>query len=364
MLVKVQGPEQLVQQIYFEFDKDSMPLGQGGMGTVYLGRCVSELNGAYTPVAVKFIANNTDDLMKRAMQEASVQIAHPNLMRMWGFIPNMEWDPYSQSPIARYYVVMEYLEGVNLDSVLEGNIFSKAGLEIPSAKAFLENYQIDKVGTTCEIMRGVLTGVAEMHQHGFVHRDIDPSNAMLTVSGDVKVIDFGISKNLQAELEGRNKKLTSCGTIMGKMEYAAPEVVTGDTDRHNYSTDVYALGCMLYQLSLGAVPFTGSLEEIRYAQVNIDVPVENITHWGLAQVIKKATQKDQANRYQDAAEMLADFEVMKDLVENPNKGFRRKHSISQIEDTEEGNLRMPTWAWIVTPIVGIVIGVLIGIVLI
>lgn len=349
MLVKIQGSEQMTQQIYFEYDNESLPLGQGGMGKVYLGRCVSVLNGAYTPVAVKFIANNTDELIDRAKQEASVQIDHPNLMRMWGFIPNMEWDSYSRSSIARYYVVMEYLEGVNLDSVLEGNIFSKADIEIPSAREFLEKYHTDKVFATCEIVRSVLIGVAEMHQYGFVHRDIDPTNVMLTASGNVKVIDFGISKNLQAELEGRNKKLTSCGTIMGKMEYAAPEVVTGDTDRHNYTTDVYALGILIYQLLYGNVPFTGKLEEIRFAQVNIDVPVENITHWGLAQIIKKATQKDQTNRYQDAAEMLADFEEKKDLVENP---------------TEERNLKMSTWVWIVTPIVGIAIGVLIGIILI
>lgn len=365
MLVKVQGAEQLAQQIYFEYDTESLPLGQGGMGTVYLGRCVSELNGAYTPVAVKFIANNTEDMMKRAMQEASVQIAHPNLMRMWGFIPNMEYDPYTQRQIARYYVVMEYLEGVNLDSVLEGNITSKGGTEVPLAKSFLDSYRTDKTAATIDIMRSVLTGVATLHSNGYVHRDIDPSNAMLTTNGDVKVIDFGISKNMGAELSGHGHKLTSYGTIMGKMDYAAPEVVKGFTDKHNYSTDVYSLGIMLYQLLLGTLPFVGDSQYVCDAQVNVDVPVENIQHWGLAQVIRKATQKEQVNRYQDANEMLADFEAMKDMVENPNKGFKRKRSISPVAPkNEEGNFKVPTWAWIATPFVGVALGALIGILLI
>lgn len=376
MLVKVQGAEQLAQQIYFEYDTESTPLGQGGMGTVYLGRCVSEVTGAYTPVAVKFIANNTEDMMKRAMQEASVQIAHPNLMRMWGFVPNMEWDAYTQTQIARYYVVMEYLEGVNLDSVLEGKVTTKTGENVPLAQGFLNKYKSDRIGATIDIMRDVLVGVAELHANEYVHRDIDPSNAMLTTMGTVKVIDFGISKCLKVGADGMMHKLTSYGTIMGKMDYAAPEVVMGYTDKHTYSTDVYSLGIMLYQLAMGELPFIGDSQFVRDAQVNTPVPAENIPHWGLAQIVEKATQKDQANRYQNAQEMLDDFDRLKNQCESPvpvKKGKKRNaqtiktttskqySQLSSNYSEEEAPFVVPAWLWATVPTIGVVLGVILGI---
>lgn len=363
MLVRVQGAEQLAQQIYFEYDNESTPLGQGGMGTVYLGRCVSEETGAYTPIAIKFIANNTEDMMKRAMQEASVQIAHPNLMRMWGFIPNMEWDAYTQSQIARYYVVMEYLEGVNLDAVLEGKVTTKSGDVVPLAQGFLAKYKSDRIGATIDIMQDVLVGVAELHNSGYVHRDIDPSNAMLTTMDHVKVIDFGISKCMKVGADGTMHKLTSYGTIMGKMDYASPEVVLGYTDKHTFSTDVYSLGIMLYQLALGELPFVGDSQYVRDAQVKLPVPAENIPHWGLSQIVAKATQKEQENRYQNAQEMLEDFDRLKTQSEPPIEEKKRKKKRSQITSPskeKEELIKVPAWLWVTIPTVGIALGVVLG----
>ena len=366
MLVRVQGAEQLAQQIYFEYDNESTPLGQGGMGTVYLGRCVSEVNGAFTPVAIKAIANNSEDLMKRAIQEASVQIAHNNLMRMWGFVPNMEWDSYTQTQVARYYVVMEYLEGVNLDAVLEGTITTKSGDVVPLAQGFLSKYKADRIGATIDIMQDILVGVAELHNNEYVHRDIDPSNAMLTSMGHVKVIDFGISKCMKVDANGLMHKLTSYGTIMGKMDYAAPEVVMGYTDKHDYSTDVYSLGIMLYQLSMGELPFVGDSQYVRDAQVKMPVPVDNIPHWGLSELVRKATEKEQINRYQNAQEMLDDFLRLKDLSESPvpvKSGKKSKKKPSQLTSPtveEEQVVAVPAWLWATVPIVGVALGVIVG----
>ncbi len=363
MLVRVQGAEQLAQQIYFEYDNESTPLGKGGMGTVYLGRCVSEVNGAYTPVAIKAIANNSEDLMKRAIQEASVQIAHNNLMRMWGFVPNMEWDPYTQTQIARYYVVMEYLEGVNLDAVLEGTTTTKTGDIVPLAQGFLSKYKTDRIGATIDIMQDILIGVAELHANEYVHRDIDPSNAMLTTMGTIKVIDFGISKCMKIGADGLMHKLTSYGTIMGKMDYASPEVVKGFTDIHNYSTDVYSLGIMLYQLAMGELPFVGDSKSVQDAQVNTPVPVGNIPHWGLSELVRKATEKEQANRYQNAQEMLDDFYRLKNQSEAPIS--EKKHKRKSLQPTpaavdDDTTFKVPTWLWATVPAVGVVVGVILG----
>ena len=363
MLVRVQGAEQLAQQIYFEFDNESTPLGKGGMGTVYLGRCVSEVNGAYTPVAIKAIANNSEDLMKRAMQEASVQIAHNNLMRMWGFVPNMEWDPYTQTQIARYYVVMEYLEGVNLDAVLEGTTTTKTGDIVPLAQGFLSKYKTDRISATIDIVPDILTGVAQLHANEYVHRDIDPTNAMLTTMGNVKVIDFGISKCMKVEPDGMMHKLTSAGTKMGKMAYAAPEVVLAYPDLHNYSTDVYSLGIMLYQLTMGELPFIGDSKSVEYAQVNTPVPVGNIPHWGLSELVRKATEKEQANRYQNAQEMLDDFYRLKDQSEAPIS--EKKHKRKSLQPTpaptdDDATFTVPAWLWATVPVVGAVVGVILG----
>ena len=110
MIVRVQGEREIQNHIYYEYDSESVPLGQGGMGIVYQGYCYNALTPEeYIPVAIKSIQNPTQNLIDRAMREASIQIDHPNLLRMYGFIPNMEKDEYSQSYRPKYYLVMESL---------------------------------------------------------------------------------------------------------------------------------------------------------------------------------------------------------------------------------------------------------------
>ena len=243
---------------------------------------------------------------------------------------------------------MEYLEGINLDSILEGNTISKVGNVILLAQGFLNKYREDRVGATIDIMHDVLVAVAELHKNGYVHRDIDPSNVMLTSLDSVKIIDFGISRNMNASADGHIHKLTAYGTIMGKMAYAAPEVVKGYTDMHNFSTDVYSLGIMMYQLAVGELPFIGDSQMVRDAQVNKLVPVENISHWGLSELVRKATEKDQLNRYQNAQEMLDAFEQLKEQGNKPE------------ELPIKSDVSVPTWLWGVVPVVGVVLGIILG----
>lgn len=362
MIVRVQGAEQIAQQIYFEYDNQSVPLGKGGMGTVYQGRCVNMIDGSSIPVAIKFIASNSQELLMRAVQEASVQIAHNNLMRMYAFVANMEYDAYSQQSVTRYYLVMEYVDGIGLDAVLQGRTQTKSGQQISVASQFLSDYRADSLKATCEIMRPILTGVAEMHRQGFVHRDLDPSNVMITADGNVKVIDFGISKRMNALANPYGQKLTQSGTIMGKMDYASPEVVRGLTDMHNYTTDVYSLGVMMYQLIVGRMPFAGNQNEVMRAQVENPMPVQDIPNQAVAAIVARATEKEQSQRYPNAQAMLDDLmrvdfsrTTEPPVVDTARRvsEYRTNHSTP----TDSEVVDIPVWMWVVGGLLGGAIGV-------
>lgn len=308
MIVRVQGASEVQNGIYYEYDTESQPLGQGGMGIVYQGYCFRVDNPQeYIPVAIKLITNTTQDLIERAMREASIQIDHPNLLRMWGFIPNMEWDMYTQSYKPKYYVVMDRLVGVDLFSLMKGVTIDKSGYNVTYAQELYNKFISDRLAFVGEVMGGVLNAIAALHEKGYIHRDIDPSNVMITDDNGIKLIDFGISKSCSTQ-DGPVQKLTQVGSIIGKADYAAPEIVTGDVMNHNFTTDIYALGIMLYQLYTGSLPYSGSDPEIMQAQLNQPVPVENINHMGIRAVVERATRKKQSERYQSVTEMMDEFQ--------------------------------------------------------
>lgn len=142
MIVRVQGEAEIQNHIYYEYDSESVPLGQGGMGIVYQGYCFNEDNPEeYVPVAIKSIQNPTRDLVDRAMREASIQIDHPNLLRMYGFIPNMEMDEYSKTFKPRYYLVMERIVGVSLESLMNGVLIDKSGAYVKFAKELYDQFR-------------------------------------------------------------------------------------------------------------------------------------------------------------------------------------------------------------------------------
>ena len=85
-------------------------------------------------------------------------------------------------------------------------------------------------------------------------------------------------------------------------------MITGDVSAHNYSTDLYQVGVLLYELMVGTRPFTGAEHEVMNMQINSPVPIENVSHAGIAQIIKKAMNKSQSDRYNSAAQFKADIE--------------------------------------------------------
>lgn len=308
MLIKrLQGQLEKSNGYYYEFDKHSRPLGKGGMGVVYKGFKIYEATGNRSVVAIKAMFDGLPaEVYERAEREASIRLRNDNLVEMLGFISETEMDSYGMR-LNRYYVVSEYLNGVVLSDLLTGQFKDNDGIEIPYAKQLYTDYVSEKENTSIEIIRCVLSGIMALHDKGYIHRDIDPTNIMVTDEGTIKLIDFGIAKNVRS-LGTIDKALTSTGKFIGKAEFASPELVLGDVRSQGYPTDIYAIGILLYQLLVGKLPFTGGKYEVLQMQLNNKVPVKHIKNPLLAKIVKKATEKNKTDRYSSVAEMRVEID--------------------------------------------------------
>ncbi|MFF2373082.1 protein kinase [Streptomyces xiamenensis] len=183
------------------------------------------------------------------------------------------------------YMVMELVEGQTIREVL-------MGAEPPT------------VGQSLHIVSGVLEALAYSHQHGIVHRDIKPANVSLTDSGAVKVMDFGIAR----ALHGAAQTMTQTGMVMGTPQYLSPEQALGKTI--DTRSDLYAVGCMLYELLALRPPFVGETPlSVVYqhvqdmpalaSEVNPQAPPE------LDGLVMRSLAKDPDDRFQTAEEMRA-----------------------------------------------------------
>ncbi len=310
-IVRIQGEAERYQGVYYEFDRDSSPLGEGGMGRIYHGFRVDE-RGFRTTVAIKEIHQNIahdPQLIERAMRESAIQINHDNLLRMYGFVTNIEFDPIHNANLPHYYMIMERLIGVDLSEILTGHLNDNSGMQIPLAASIHSAYTNpeEKDQSIMYVIRSVLFGLMALHNNGYIHRDIDPSNIMVTIDNKIKLIDFGVCKHV-SYMAAPEKKLTSAGSFIGKVSYAAPELARGDVEHQDVTTDIYALGILIYKLCVGKLPFDGPDHEVLNAHITKKVPVENIANKDIRRIVEKATQKIQSKRYSSAAEMIADIE--------------------------------------------------------
>ena len=199
-------------------------VGEGGMGEVYEAEHVF----IRRRVAVKILRRemaSEPEAVERLQREAQSTsgLAHPNIVDCIDF---------GYSDERQVYLVMEWLEGENLDERLK-----RGAVDVPTA---------------LDVAAQAASGLVEAHQRGVVHRDLKPANLFLTRDRKgalvVKVLDFGIAK-----LAIHQTKLTGTGVLVGTPSYMAPEQAFGDTV--DGRTDVYALGVILYEMVTGAVPF-------------------------------------------------------------------------------------------------------------
>jgi beta-lactam-binding protein with PASTA domain/predicted Ser/Thr protein kinase len=256
-------------------------VGRGGMAEVYRARDVR----LGRVVAVKTLRGDLagDPVFRerfRREAQSAASLNHPFIIAVY----DTGEDVTGGVPVP--YIVMEYADGRTLADLLG------AGGRLPPGRAL-------------EIAEGVLRALDYSHRNGIVHRDIKPSNVMVTGQGDVKVMDFGIARSLT----GGQATLTQTSQVIGTAQYMSPEQVRGE--RVDARSDLYAAGCLLYELLTGRPPFRGeSPVAIAYQQVR-ESPVPpsrldpQIPPWADA-IVAKAMAKAPAQRYQSAEEMRPD----------------------------------------------------------
>ncbi|MCH9642052.1 MAG: protein kinase [Actinomycetia bacterium] len=196
---------------------------------------------------------------------------------------------YDQGIDGRHpFLVMELIEGGTLRELLR-----ERGPMPPHAVA--------------AVLRPLLGGLAVAHHAGLVHRDIKPENVLISDEGEVKIADFGL---VRAVAEA---KITSTSIILGTAAYLSPEQVgTGDTDSRG---DVYSVGVLVFELLTGATPFTGdSTLAVAYQRMDHDVAPPSSAISGIPrqfdELVRRATSRQPAQRFADAAEMLDELEAI------------------------------------------------------
>ena len=205
------------------------PIGEGGMGTVYLAEQREPIRRRVALKVVK-LGMDTSQVLARFAKErqALAMMDHPNIARIFDA---------GATPKGRPYFVMEYIAGVPITQYCDSKRMT--------------------IAQRLEVFLSVCGAVQHAHEKGVIHRDLKPSNVLLTEREGkplAKVIDFGIAKATdQRAIE--NTLITQFGQMVGTPEYASPEqaeVMTGDVDE---TSDVYSLGVLLYELLIGTVPF-------------------------------------------------------------------------------------------------------------
>ena len=314
-ILRLQGTQEQAKGIYYEVDSDSKPIGKGGMGMVCRGRQVNEKTGATREVAIKFLYDDLNvKTVEKARREAAIQLHNDNLVEMLGFfeIENRDILGYSHKS---YHVVSELLHGVSLSDVMKGKTTDFEGCEVTFAKEKQREYESNPLEFARCIVHQVLLGLIALHNAGYIHRDIDPSNIMLTSDRKVKLIDFGIAKKID-DLTQTDASHTQEGKMTGKVEYASPELVEGRIKEQDQRSDIYAMGMLLYTCIVGHPPFSLEqpygldLADVLEKQVHTNVPMRQIHNKEMRNIIRKATQKKRERRYQSTAEMMVALEQL------------------------------------------------------
>lgn len=330
-IIRLQSEEERKKGIFYEFDPSQAPIGVGGMGEVYRGRCIKEHspnNADSTDVAIKFMRFDVPQhVIMRARREATIQIKNENLVEMKAFIETTQRNVLGEIK-RRYYVVSELLDGVTLDAVLKGNTTDCDGHEIPYAQKLYKDYTNDPSHFALFIVKNILSGIMALHNTGYIHRDIDPTNIMITKQGKIKLIDFGIAKQLST-LNSGDRDFGEDGKFLGKAQYAAPELVRGEINKQNKTTDIYAVGILLFQFLIGHPPFEGSQVEILEKQQKTAIPLDVVQQKEIRDIIAKATDKKQERRFQSAAEFLVAIEKAEYSDPEPSIASSVKNFISE-----------------------------------
>jgi serine/threonine protein kinase len=273
-------------------------IGEGGMALVYKAEC----SLLCRTVAVKILRPqyaSDAEFVERFRREArsAASLNHPNVVSIYDVGQENGMD----------YIVMEYIPGENLKDLIKK--------EAPFS-----------VRKALDYTKQIAEALNHAHQRNIIHRDIKPHNILVTPDGQLKVTDFGIARAISAS------SFTQAGIVVGSVQYASPEQVKAGLV--GPQSDIYSLGCVLYELLTGAVPFNGDTS-ISIAMQHLHektVPVREIRPdfpVAAENILEKAMAKDPAQRYPSAAAMLRDITA----AQGKNNG--------EVEPVED----LPTQVW-------------------
>ncbi|KQO04522.1 Stk1 family PASTA domain-containing Ser/Thr kinase [Paenibacillus sp. Leaf72] len=275
-------------------------IGGGGMALVYKAHDVLlNRNVAVKVLRQQFV--HDEEFIRRFRREAqsAAALSHPNVVSIYDV--GQEEDTH--------YIVMEYIEGSNLNEI----IVERAPLQADES---------------VRIAIQICDALGHAHQNHIIHRDIKPHNILIGKNGRVKVTDFGIARAVTSST------ITQTGSVLGSVHYFSPEHAKGVSTGEK--SDLYSLGIVLYQMLTGNLPFLGespisvalkhlqdTFEEPRVVNPHIPQSVEN--------VILRAMRKNPGERYHSAQEMLNDLETC--LA--PNRRNEEKVSFAHVNDLDE-----------------------------
>lgn len=253
-------------------------VGGGGMALVYKAQDILlNRNVAIKVLRQQFV--NDEEFIRRFRREAqsAASLSHPNIVSVY--------DVGQEEDV--HYIVMEYIEGQNLNEIIK----ERAPLQVDEA---------------VRVASQIADALDHAHQNQIIHRDIKPHNILIGRNGRVKVTDFGIARAVTSTT------ITQTGSVVGSVHYFSPEhakgVVTGE------KSDLYSLGIVLYQMLTGRLPFLGESPisvALKHLQEHFDEPrtVNPMIPQSVENIILKSMRKNPAERYQSAKEMLHDLET-------------------------------------------------------
>ena len=253
-------------------------LAKGAMGQVYVAHDVKMDRDVALKVMAPQLADDPE--LKTRFEREAIEVgkmAHPNLVTVFDFDYHTDGSPY---------FAMELLKGQDLH---------KASRQSPPLT--LER----KVAVIVQ----VLAGLAYAHQRGIVHRDIKPANIFVQEDGSVKIMDFGVARLTAASMTGT-------GNIVGTADYMSPEQVKGDSKRVDGRSDIFSVGCMLFELAAGRRPFHSDnlmaiFYKITHEEANFNLIPQGEEYDALMPILKKALAKNIDERYQTAYEFAVDL---------------------------------------------------------
>lgn len=284
-------------------------VGGGGMAIVY--KALDQLLNRHVAIKVlrqQFVGD--EEFIRRFRREAqsAASLSHPNVVSIY--------DVGQEDEV--HYIVMEYVEGYNLNEIIK----EKAPLQVEESM---------------RIASQICDALDHAHHNGIIHRDIKPHNILIGKNGRVKVTDFGIARAVTSS------DITQTGSVIGSVHYFSPEHAKGVSQGEK--SDLYSLGIVIYQMLTNQLPFLGESPisvALKHLQEQVTDPrLSNpMIPQSVENIILKALRKNPDERYQSAKEMLKDLETAL-LPERRNEAKLAFSSVGSYDDDEQPTRVMP-----------------------